>query len=77
MPLADRLEITQIHAAPEGEIRFPAIDPAVWRQSARESHSAGPEDDAAYDFVTYGRISQRDPTSHIIDIQPKRGTLPE
>jgi dihydrofolate reductase len=53
MPLADRLEITQIHAAPEGEVRFPAIDPAVWRESARESHSAGPEDDAAYDLVTY------------------------
>jgi dihydrofolate reductase len=53
MPLAGRLEITQIHAAPEGDVRFPAIDPGVWRESARIPHSAGPDDDAAYDLVTY------------------------
>jgi dihydrofolate reductase len=53
MPLADRLEITQIHAAPQGDTRFPAIDPAVWRESARERCCAGPDDDAPYDFVTY------------------------
>jgi dihydrofolate reductase len=53
MPLADRLEITQIHAAPEGDTRFPAIDLGVWRESAREAHPAGPDDDAPYDFVTY------------------------
>ncbi len=33
MPLADRLEITQVHATPEGDTRFPPIDPAVWRES--------------------------------------------
>ena len=53
LPLADRLEITQIRAAPEGDARFPAINPARWRESARDAHPAGPEDDAAYDFVTY------------------------
>ena len=26
MPRATRLEITQIHASPEGDTRFPAID---------------------------------------------------
>jgi dihydrofolate reductase len=56
MPRADRLEITQIHAAPEGDARFPAIDPSHWRESARESHPAGPEDDAAFDLVTYTPI---------------------
>lgn len=55
MPLADRLEITQVHASPEGDARFPPIDPAVWRESARESHPAGTDDDAAFDFVTYVR----------------------
>jgi len=53
MPFAARLEITQIHASPEGDARFPPIDPAAWRETARESHPAGPDDDAAYDFVTY------------------------
>jgi dihydrofolate reductase len=53
MPLADRLEITAIHARPEGDAHFPPIDPAVWRESARATHPAGADDDAAYDFVTY------------------------
>jgi len=56
MPLTARLEITQIHASPEGDARFPPIDPAVWRETARESHPAGPDDDAAYDFVTYLKL---------------------
>ena len=55
MPLADRLEITQIHASPQGDTRFPAIDPGIWRESVRESHAAGPDDDAGFDFVTYRR----------------------
>ena len=46
MPLADRLEITHVHAAPEGDALFPPIDPAVWREVAREEHAAGPDDDA-------------------------------
>jgi dihydrofolate reductase len=57
MPLATGLEITQIHAAPEGDTRFPRIDPAVWREIVRVAHPAGPNDDAAYDFVSYRRIT--------------------
>jgi dihydrofolate reductase len=55
MPVATRLEITQIHAAPEGDTRFPPIDPVIWREVARAAHPAGPNDDAAYDFVSYLR----------------------
>jgi dihydrofolate reductase len=53
MPLADRLEITRIHMAPEGDTLFPPIDPAAWREAAREPHSAGEGDDAAFDFVSF------------------------
>jgi dihydrofolate reductase len=53
MPFAHRLEITQIHASPQGDAHFPAIDPRLWNESVRESHPAGPDDDAAFDFVTY------------------------
>ena len=55
MPRADRLEITQIHAAPPGDVGFPPIDPATWRETARAPHPAGPEDDAPFDLVTYCR----------------------
>jgi dihydrofolate reductase len=55
LPLADRLEITQVHMVPEGDAYFPPIDPAVWREAARTPHSAGPGDDSAFDTVTYVR----------------------
>jgi len=41
MPLADRLEITQVHLSAEGDSRFPPIDPAIWRETARTAHPAG------------------------------------
>ena len=53
MPLADRLEITEVHMKPDGDTRFPPIDPALWREVARSPHPAGPGDDAACDFVSY------------------------
>ena len=31
--LADRLYVTHVDAAPEGDTRFPAIDPTVWREA--------------------------------------------
>jgi dihydrofolate reductase len=58
MPLADRLEITQVHLAAEGDAVFPAIDPAFWREAARLAHPAGPSDDAAFDTITYVRHSR-------------------
>jgi dihydrofolate reductase len=60
MPLAGRLELTQIHMTPEGDSFFPAVDPAVWRQAAREAHPAGPDDDADYDFVSYLKANALD-----------------
>ena len=56
MPLVTRLEITRIHASPQGETHFPAIDRG-WVEVARASHPAGPADDAPYDFVTYRRTN--------------------
>ncbi len=55
MPLADRLEITEVHAAPEGDTRFAAIDPAIWRETARERHAASGDDSTDFSYVTYRR----------------------
>ena len=55
MPLADRLEITHVSAAPDGDSYFPAIDPAIWREVTREEHVAGPGDSAAFAVATYFR----------------------
>ena len=55
MDVADRLELTEVHARPEGDTCFPAIDAASWHETARERHSAGPDDSADFSYVSYIR----------------------
>jgi dihydrofolate reductase len=55
MSIADRLEITHVHASPEGDAVFPPIDPEVWQETWREEHYAGPDDDANFTLATYVR----------------------
>ncbi|MBN8920658.1 MAG: dihydrofolate reductase [Rhizobiales bacterium] len=56
---ADRLEIAHVHARPDGDARFPAIDPAVWEDVSRAAFPAGPDDDAAVTAVSYRRRGPR------------------
>jgi len=55
MPLADRLEITHVHASPEGDAFLPDIDLTRWREEKREARHAGPEDDVDFALATYVR----------------------
>ena len=55
MQRADRLEITEVHLHPEGDTSFPAIDAGVWEEASRADHPAGPDDNAAFSYVTYRR----------------------
>jgi dihydrofolate reductase len=48
-PLADRVELTEVHAAPEGDTVVPPF--AGWREAAREDR-ADAQHDLAYSFVT-------------------------
>lgn len=55
MPRAARLEITHVHASPEGDVLFPSIDPAVWRQVSYDEVRAGPDDSADFAVAVYAR----------------------
>jgi dihydrofolate reductase len=55
MPMADRLEITHVHASPEGDTVFPLIDPEVWQEQSRQDHFAGPDDDFSFAVARYIR----------------------
>jgi dihydrofolate reductase len=55
MDSADRLEITEVHARPEGDTYFAAIDAAIWQEVARVQNPAGPDDSADFSYVTYRR----------------------
>ena len=48
---ADRIELTEIHAAPDGDTHVPAFEADQWTEIARESHAAE-ADRPAFDFVT-------------------------
>jgi dihydrofolate reductase len=55
LPMADRLEITHVHAAPDGDAFFPPMEAGDWREVFRREHPAGPQDDAAFTVATYER----------------------
>ena len=57
MGIADRLEITEVHARPEGDTYFAPIDAGVWQEAARVRNSAGSDDSADFSYVTYRRRS--------------------
>ncbi|CAN7390967.1 dihydrofolate reductase [Knoellia sp. LjRoot47] len=48
MPFAQRLLITEVDQEPEGDVRFPEIDPATWRETSREQRDG-------FAWVTYER----------------------
>ena len=53
---AARLHVTEVDLAPDGDARFPAIDPALWREVSRVGGERGERDDADFVFVEYERI---------------------
>lgn len=48
LPLADRLEITEVHRSVDGDVFFPEIS-GEWKETAREDHDG-------FSFVTYLRV---------------------
>jgi dihydrofolate reductase len=48
LPLADRLELTEIDADLEGDTHFPAYDRSAWTETTRSEQ-------AGYSWVTYNR----------------------
>jgi dihydrofolate reductase len=57
MPRATHLAITWVHKRLEGDARFPAIDPNIWRETSREEHEPQAEDEAAFAYVSYERTN--------------------
>jgi dihydrofolate reductase len=54
-PIADRLEVTEVHAAPEGDTVLAPVDPAEWEEVARARHGRADGDTADFSYVTWRR----------------------
>jgi dihydrofolate reductase len=54
LPLADRIELTEVDAEPVGDTVIAPPDPAIWEEVAREGHAAV-DGRPAYAFVTLKR----------------------
>ena len=55
MPIADRLYVTHVLASPDGDTRFPEIEPEIWREASAEEYPAGEKDTHATRYVIYER----------------------
>ena len=57
LPMANRLYITEVDAAPEGDTFFPVLAPAHWHEQSREHHAADEKNAHAMDFVVLSRAA--------------------
>ena len=48
LPLADILYLTEVHLKPEGKIKFPEFDAALWQETKNEFHAAQEGESADY-----------------------------
>jgi len=55
MPLADRIELTEVALSPAGDATIPAPAAAEWKETAREDHLADEAGRPAFSFVSLVR----------------------
>tara|TARA_A100001037_G_scaffold277126_1_gene276906 strand:+ start:1344 stop:1823 length:480 start_codon:yes stop_codon:yes gene_type:complete len=51
---ANRIYLTRVHAAPDGDVTFPELDRDVWKETSRQDHAAEGET-PAFSFVVLER----------------------
>lgn len=57
LPEADRLYVTEVHAAVDGDAYIPAIDWQQWQEIERVRHPASGDNPYDYSFVQYRRYN--------------------
>lgn len=54
-PKADRIVLSEVDLAPPGDVLFPPVDPAIWREVSTERPPRAEKDDAAIVIRTFER----------------------
>jgi dihydrofolate reductase len=55
LPVCTRIYLTRVHAAPGGDVFFPALNPAEWRETGCREHPADARHACPMSFVTLER----------------------
>ena len=58
LPLAEKIFLTLVHAAPEGDAHFPLPDSAQWALVSTELHGADDKNEFSSEFRVYTRKKQ-------------------
>lgn len=53
LPLADRIELTEVHITASGDTHLPPFDKSIWRECARDDHTSA--DGLNFSYVTLER----------------------
>lgn len=56
LPMADRIYLTTVDAAPDGDTFMPEFDLGEWRETSSQSYPADNEHRYAYRFAVYDRV---------------------
>ncbi|TCT06843.1 dihydrofolate reductase [Aquabacter spiritensis] len=59
LPLTRIVHLTQVHAAPEGDVFLTPYDPSAWRETGREGPLQGAGDEAPFTYLTLERAAAR------------------
>lgn len=54
---ARRLRLTRVHARSAGDVLFPEHDASTFRETWREAHPAGPDDEHPFTFIDLERVT--------------------
>ncbi len=57
LPRAERIYLTRVHAAPDGDAHFPELEPGSWRLVSREDRPADRRNAHAMSFEIYERAA--------------------
>jgi dihydrofolate reductase len=57
-PMVDRLYLTEVDLEVEGDTHFPGLDPAEWREVAREVHPRSERDSASFTLRVLDRMTK-------------------
>jgi dihydrofolate reductase len=56
LPFTTTVHLTRVHASVEGDVHFPPLDPAQWREIAVEHHAADARHAHAFSFIDLQRV---------------------